>query len=221
MSQNSIKHNLDESLSALVDGEITELEMRRLLKLDNEQYKILREKWVHYQVASSSIKGEFPDIAFRDLSTGIGAAIDDEPAHSVKTQTGKTSRIKSMWSGVGRFAVAASVAGAVVLGVQFTSDDFNSQVADVKPAPSTSVKIPGSFGHGLPSDTTVSTVSNQPTPNKSVPDAIILNKDTQQQLQKAEQDVNRLMLEHAQNAAQNTQQGVLPYARVPESSKSQ
>jgi sigma-E factor negative regulatory protein RseA len=81
--------------------------------------------------------------------------------------------------------------------------------------------VPSCFGHGLPTDTTVRTVSNEATVIKPEQQTIIINEATQEQLKLAEEEINRLMLEHAQNASQNTQQGVLPYARVPESPEKQ
>jgi len=106
MSNTPVKQILEESLSALVDGEATELEVRRLLKASDEQYEGLRDSWLRYQTASSATKSDFPSAEFRDLSSSISAAIDQEPAHSVKAKPAKAS----IWSGVGRFAVAASVA---------------------------------------------------------------------------------------------------------------
>jgi sigma-E factor negative regulatory protein RseA len=215
MSEIPVKQELQEALSALVDGEVTELELRRLLKASDEQYAALRETWLSHQTASASIKKDVPTIDFRDLSNSISAAIADEP---VLSQSSKTAKKQSVWSGVGRFAIAASVAGAVVLGVQFAPSDINPQVADVQVPVQSSV--PSSFERGIPSNTAVSTVSNESGVGHSAQqqqETIIINENTQQKLQQAEEQVNRLMLEHAQNAAQNTQQGVLPYTRVPES----
>ncbi len=218
MSETHVKQQLDESLSALVDGEISELELRRLLKANDEEYATLRENWAAYHVASSALNNDIPAVQLHDLSASISAAIDAEPAH---TKVATSAPKKSIWAGVGRFAVAASVAGAVVLGVQFAPNDLNSQVAEVDPLPVQPAQVPSSFGHGIPVDTTVNTVSNEnstvaPTAKK---ETIILNESTQKQLQQAEEQVGRFMLEHAQNASQNTQQGVLPYKRVPESSE--
>jgi sigma-E factor negative regulatory protein RseA len=218
MSETHVKQQLDESLSALVDGEISELELRRLLKASNEEYAALRENWSAYHMASAAVNKEIPAVQLHDLSASISAAIDAEPTH---TSSSKPVQKKSIWSGVGRFAVAASVAGAVVLGVQFAPNDLNNQVADVDSLPVQPAQVPSSFGHGIPVDTTVNTVSNENSTVKTAPkkDTIILNESTQKQLQQAEEQVGRFMLEHAQNASQNTQQGVLPYKRVPESSE--
>lgn len=222
MSETPVKQQLEESLSALVDGEVTELELRRLLKASDEEYTALRENWLSYQTTSAAVSKDTPEIDFRDLSNSISAAIAQEPALS----TAKTPvKKQSMWSGVGRFAVAASVAGAVVLGVQFApTDTGSSQIAGSTPVPAQSQStVPSSFNHGLPVDTSVRTVSNEPGigHNTQQKETIILNESTKQKLKQAEEQVNRLLLEHAQNSSQNTQQGVLPYARVPEASGEQ
>ncbi len=225
MSQSTMKQPLQESLSALIDGEANELEVRRLLKADDEIFEVLREDWSRYQLASSNMKKasrEEQAVEYRDLSISINSAIADEPVHSIKEHNKPKA---SMWSGVGRFAIAASVAGAVVLGVQFAPSDFDNQIADNEPLTLPSSSVPSSFGQGLPSNTAIRTVSNESgTKAAQVGDErtpIIINENTKEQLKQAEEQVNRLMLEHAQNASQNTQQGVLPYARVPESSENQ
>ncbi len=225
MSETPIKQRLDESLSSLVDGEIGELELRRLLKASDEEFSGLRDRWVRYQAGSAAIKQELPNVPFQDISASISAAIAEEPSYtgmSVNT----TAKKKTLWAGVGRFAIAASVAGAVVLGVQFSPNDVDGgQFAGSTPANPTaspsSSQVPSSFSQGLPADTSVRTVSNEPIQSQKEQKTIIINESTQKQLQQVEDDVNRLMLEHAQNASQNTQQGVLPYVRVPESSENQ
>ncbi|MFT5117662.1 MAG: sigma-E factor negative regulatory protein RseA [Kiritimatiellia bacterium] len=218
MSDSPVKQPLEESLSALVDGEITELELRRLLKASDEDFKGLRARWLRFNTASAGIKKDLPTGDFCDLSESISAAIDEEKTYSMSS---KSTRKSSIWSGVGRFAIAASVAGAVVLGVQFAPSGVNNEVADAESTLAPFVNVPSSFGHGLPTDTTVRTVSNEATVIKPEQQTIIINEATQEQLKLAEEEINRLMLEHAQNASQNTQQGVLPYARVPESPEKQ
>lgn len=228
VNTSAVNTKYDELLSSLVDGEITELELRRLLKVSDEEFKSLRDRWSGYHMAKASINNDVPDVSFTDLSSSISALIAEEPAHSISgniEQIAKPVKKQSVWAGVGRFAIAASVAGAVVLGVQFAPTDIDGQIADTQTAPVptvTGLKVPSSFGHGLPVDTTISTVStdNNPVVQQNR-DVIVINEDTKNELKKAENEVNRLMLEHAQNSAQNTQQGVLPYARVPESSQDQ
>ncbi|MFT6101594.1 MAG: sigma-E factor negative regulatory protein RseA [Granulosicoccus sp.] len=226
MSQSTVKQPLQESLSALIDGEANELEVRRLLKADDEAFEVLRADWSRYQLASNSMKKASREehiVEYRDLSLSISSAIEKEPAHSVKEGKSSNKTNASLWSGVGRFAVAASVAGAVVLGVQFAPSGFDNQIAETDTATLPSSSVPSSFGQGLPLNADISTVSNEKSAQNRNDERtpIIINESTKEQLKQAEEQVNRLMLEHAQNASQNTQQGVLPYARVPESSENQ
>lgn len=207
---------LNESLSALMDGEATELELRRILKAKDEDYATLRSRWARYHASSSSIKGdELPEFNYDAFSASVSEAIDQEELHQVATET----KPAGLWNGLGRFAIAASVAGAVMFGVQYLPEQPSPQIADVElPAPSSAT--PSHFSNGLPSDTTVRTVSSEPSkPVEQQKPEIIINEETQAQLQQAEEQLNRLILEHAQNSTQNTQQGVLPYVRVPEASE--
>lgn len=222
-SQATVSDTLQESLSALMDGEASELEIRRLLKSSDEDFGALRQQWSRYHLASATNQpnNECAGSPVLDLSLSISDAIAQEPAHGEQSiKTIQKASIRNMWSGVGRFAIAASVAGAVVLGVQFSSTGLDNQIADNEPVTLPSTSAPSSFGQGIPSDTTVSTVSNDVSPSvrSEQRTPITLNEETKEQLKQAEEQVNRLMLEHAQNASQNTQQGVLPYARVPENS---
>jgi sigma-E factor negative regulatory protein RseA len=225
MSQTPVKQSLQESLSALVDGETTELEVRRLLKADDATYAEARGSWSRYQAASSGLKKDIPGVEYRDLSLSISAAIAEEVVHTGNADADKTKKAKaSIWSGMGRFAVAASVAGAVIVGVQFAPNTADQQVAEGSPVTLPSTSVPRSFAQDLSADTTISTVSNtsaaqQNSSGERAP--ISITDSTKDQLKQAEEEVNRLMLEHAQNASQNTQQGVLPYARVPETIEKQ
>lgn len=221
-SHANVSDTLQESLSGLMDGEISELELRRLLKANDDDFQVLRNQWSRYHSASAANRSDDAvGFANVDLSLAISSAIEEEPTYGEKpANVAKKSTIRHMWSGVGRFAIAASVAGAVVLGVQFSPSGLDNQIVDSNPVTLPSTSAPSSFGQGIPSDTVVSTVSNETMPSavNEQRSPITLNNDTKEQLKQAEEQVNRLMLEHAQNASQNTQQGVLPYARVPEKS---
>lgn len=211
MSENkqAIEQHLEESLSALMDGEATELEIRRLMKSCDAD-EALMQKWHRYQMASASMKGDVVLSSPLDLSQSISQAIAEEPAYKVSEKSSK-SRI---WGNLGRFGIAASVAGAVVMGVQFASVGTSvNQVVD-NTAPVITPPSDPQFGN----DASISVVSQETSPKAVSPQrpSIILTDETQEQLKGAESELGRLMLEHAQNAAQNTQHGVLPYIRVPE-----
>ena len=198
VTENTAQESLYESLSALVDGEANELELRRLLKTQDPE---LDRRWQRYHLIRAAMKGESIAMPVIDVSAAVNEALIDEPAHS------KTSRLLP---NLGRFAVAASVAAAVVLAVQFTPVQTGAPIANIDSTPA-----PASGQPILGDDTSVRVVSEEPQHITEKP-TIIINEATQQQLEAVGSEVNRLILEHAQHASQNTQQGVLPYVRVPD-----
>ncbi|MBX2808830.1 MAG: sigma-E factor negative regulatory protein [Cellvibrionaceae bacterium] len=202
---------LNESLSALVDAEATELELRRLLA-SMESAPELRERWHRYHLAGAALKGNLSLAQPVDLSLAIAAAVEKEPHHALKPQ----AKSVALWKNIGRFSVAASVAGALILGVQLHSTTDNGlDVADGR-AVSGSLSPTPQLGN-----TSVRTVSqgSLPEPATQRRQPIVISEQTQQQLRQVEGQLGRLMLEHAQDAAQNTQHGVLPYVRVPETNQ--
>ncbi|MFN3580116.1 MAG: sigma-E factor negative regulatory protein [Pseudomonas sp.] len=108
--------SLQESLSALMDNEADELEIRRVLQASAED-PALRKTWERYQVARAVMHQE-PWQARVDLSAGIAAAIADEPVPSIVEP--RTSRL---WQNMGRMAVAASVTLAVLVGFNMFNQD--------------------------------------------------------------------------------------------------
>ncbi len=120
MTENAAKHVLRESLSALVDDQASELELHRILK-ESESSSEIRATWARYQLVSAALKGETPSGEYVDLSSRISDAIADEsPLHQVDREgvAGAAHQGKKWWGLVGRFAIAASVAGAVVMVAQ-------------------------------------------------------------------------------------------------------
>lgn len=98
--------NLRENLSALVDGEASDWEMKRLLN-ELERDSSLREEWHLHQLASAAInKSAFTGV---DLSKRINASLEEEsrPVH-----------IASFFKPFTQVAVAASVAVFALIGIQ-------------------------------------------------------------------------------------------------------
>ncbi len=129
-SKNSPSHisgnasQMRESLSALMDGEANELELRRVLEhLGTDDQ--LRETAINYQRIGATIRNEQNAFADIDLSSSISAAIADEPAPVVESpavgslgvETRKAAN-SGWFANFTRLAVAASVAAATVVGVQ-------------------------------------------------------------------------------------------------------
>jgi sigma-E factor negative regulatory protein RseA len=212
----SAEQKINESLSALMDGEASDIEIRRVLKSKDAD---LDQCWLRYHIASAAMRKD-SDSGFGsiDLSSSISASIANEPslfndakANSLINAATTRAKVVNLWSNIGRFAVAASVAGAVVIGVQFTPSDATNSVAitpEIPVAPMSGQPI-------LDVDTTMRAVGTQARAPQQ--QTIIINDATQDQVDDMKQEVNRLMLEHAENATQNTQNGITPFVRVPDS----
>lgn len=135
MSQNP-KDQLLESLSALVDNEASELEVRRLLKQSDNQSE-LGDRWHRYQLIGSLMRKEdsvvtaegsnflaglhdklgFDDVHSRPGSTAeVSAQSNEDNTHlSEKVKQTQPVKVKPIWSLVGKVSIAASFAFAVIL----------------------------------------------------------------------------------------------------------
>jgi sigma-E factor negative regulatory protein RseA len=111
---------LQESLSAVMDNEADELELRRVLACEDPAQ---RAQWARYQVARAAMHRELLEPRL-DLAAAVSAAIADE----VSPKSG----IKSAWRSLGRVAVAASVTVAVLAGVRFYNQEtsVDAQLAE-------------------------------------------------------------------------------------------
>jgi sigma-E factor negative regulatory protein RseA len=223
--QSAVEQSMNESLSALMDSEASEMELHRVLKATEDDPQ-LRQKWSRYQLASSAIKGDLPSAPLFDISAAVREAIDEEPVFSGGEERVDSSR-RGWGSVVSRFAGAASVAAVVVVTAQFTglqSAGDNVVVADAE-SPSQelrpSVALPSGFE--VPS-LSARTVSSHPRManevgkvSKSVPQVVmpVRNVTSQPPSEEVQSYLYKVMEQHAANAALHTNRGMLPYARVP------
>ncbi|WP_447556253.1 sigma-E factor negative regulatory protein [Vreelandella sp. EE22] len=119
--------NTRESLSALMDGESDELELRRVLKSLSDEVDAA-DTWRRYHLARSMMQRERSVDVSMDLSVGILARLEKEPApvleESKSDVTSKTGRV-SFVRGAG---VAAAVSLMVITGVQFFNSDNVSSI---------------------------------------------------------------------------------------------
>lgn len=108
-SENSVK----ETLSALLDNEADDLELRRLLRtLDDSpaaERADLEATWSRYHLAQSVLRDAGVPVS-AGLQQRLQAQLTDEPAHGGGPRAWQQQ--------LARLAVAASVAVIVVLGVQ-------------------------------------------------------------------------------------------------------
>ncbi len=126
----------NDTLSALVDGEASDLEARRLLSTLAEQ-PALSEKWRRYHLTRSALRGE-RDTAMTDISAGVMAQITDAadehtPPADVPETVPRRAGAGSYWKPLISMATAASVTAAVILGVQGYNAEPVNAVADNQP----------------------------------------------------------------------------------------
>jgi sigma-E factor negative regulatory protein RseA len=127
---------LHESLSAVMDNEADELELRRVLAASGEAE--LRTTWSRYQLARAAMHKELVEPRF-DISAAVSAAIADEAVPASAAVTDKAKR--SGWQNIGRIAVAASVTVAVLAGVRLYNQNEAAPQMAQQSAPA-SIAVP-------------------------------------------------------------------------------
>jgi sigma-E factor negative regulatory protein RseA len=184
-----------ESLSALMDGEADELEIRRVFnQLDKDDE--LRDGWKNYHLMGSLMRDENNEGI--DLTQGINRILDGELAPSGATHanvskltdSSKTENQRHAWyKPLTSVAVAASVTLAVLLGVQSIEPNDGLGLADAK----------------------LNSLQSQ----QGELTASTLTFEEQQQLESAQQQLQNYVLEHPSELNEE-KKGVLPFARVVE-----
>lgn len=197
----------ESQLSALMDGEVDEFELRRTIELLGEDPE-LREKWRRYQIAASALRGEAGHWQV-DLSARIAAAIAAEPAPHRRLVTGV----------LGRVAVAASVAALTIAGVRYWLPFDPAEQAVVgsaaitqgAAAPAYRPVVERSLGIRLPAVQTVAATDAVALPIEGQePVAPPLSTAQEAQIRRY---VEERMLRHADATASH--EGLLPVARLP------
>lgn len=104
-----------ERLSALMDNEAGDLELRQVLKAVGNEPELLRT-WKRYHLARAALRRDAGDWAGVDLRTSLAGRLDEEaPAGTRSRWPARRGEIRQWAAGV---AVAASVAVVTVLGWQ-------------------------------------------------------------------------------------------------------
>jgi len=190
---------LRESLSALMDDEANELELQRLLGQLGED-EALRQTWVRYNLARSVISGQPVGRLSIDISQQVSAAIaaDGAPASGIWQR---------MTRPLASFAVAASVMTVVVFGGQQLYQAGEPDNDAAPPLTATGVSAVG-FVNSLGAVPLRASYGNQ-----AVPELEPAARTAYREL--ARQRMYLYMQEHAEHAALNSPQGLIPFARVP------
>lgn len=194
-----------ESVSALMDGEAEELELRRVLAGENAD--AVNVSWQRYHQVRDTLRGHQEVAAFRhmDISQQVRAAIAAEPV------VGETRRVSWLRPLAG-FAVAASVAAGLVVSVQSTQQTLPGAVPEVENTVVASNRAYPVAGNSMQAAVgsaprAVVNYSGQQLPVAALATQSAANQEAQQHLEK-------YLLRHTENAALNTGQGVMTFARV-------
>ncbi|WP_404374678.1 sigma-E factor negative regulatory protein [Vreelandella aquamarina] len=150
-----MSQNTRESLSALMDSESDELELRRVLKSLPDDADAA-ETWRRYHLARSMMQRERGVDVSVDLSAGIMARLRDEPAPSLEEDAAPASVRAGGISFARGAGVAAAVSLMVITGVQFFNG--NASPSGDQPASSTVASQSGAGAQVQP----VSLAASQP-----------------------------------------------------------
>jgi sigma-E factor negative regulatory protein RseA len=183
----STKEQFKESLSALMDGEVSELEARRILRdLD----KSSAEAFGHWQLARDVMRGQTVQTVPSDFASNLCADLGAQDKLAGSSKSPKSS----LMAYLGSVAVAASVALVTVFGWHsMTSSDTAAPIVAHGEAPMAQLLLNPEL------------VSQTLAPQAPVR-AQVVEMDVQQ--------LSALMIRHSDFAARHGAPLLAPYARV-------
>jgi len=200
-----MNERMRESLSALLDDEANELETERVLSQiagDDD----LRQTWVRYSAVRGALSGHQPAHMGLDVSVQVRQAISG--LQTPGAGHGERGLKQRFMRPLASLAVAASVAATVVIGGQQLaqlggSDPYgNAQAVAASASP---VGMLNSLG---------ATTVQASYGTRAIPVLQPATRTAYQEL--ARQRMQKYMQEHAEHAALNSPQGLIPFARVPQ-----
>lgn len=217
----------ESRLSALLDGELGEFETQRLLQqLDqypDGQRETIKSRWSRYQVVREVLAGERGNsIAAQGFAASVSAVLAAESAPVVEgSEADQDVNFRApLWS---RVAVAASVAVAVVFGVQQYQGGAAVQQAADLPVQVASVDVI-STGSGLAGVARTASLGGgklTPAPAVAAPaladptlQAVFAEGSPAPDVKTGRERLHRYLLHHANSAARQGGQGITPFARV-------
>ncbi len=228
--------NLDQSLSAFVDNEATEMEMHRLLKA-GETNEELGEKWRRYHIAGSILRKDSNINVNVDIASRVKEAMQGESTYSAiksdESHTGvdevkgsvQVKNPRRSWrESIVQSAVAASVAVACVIGFQQFSiapHETQAVVSNSIEAPNSSLEPqaisvyspPEGFDLPLPRTQNVAAISES-TVVPTAPSSTHRPQLTREQQRALLMQIDQLMIQHAETVRANGSFGFLPFTRV-------
>lgn len=197
------QNKLRESISALIDGEADELELRRVLA--NADTQEVRESWRSFHLQRDMLSGVDMRFAHIDLSLTIQTALADEAALPAAVGS-------RWWRPLASVAVAASVAAVVVVsarGLNAVNGDAAVAQSNVSAA---GVFPVGSFSSSINNVAVGAAMMSSPA--FAQPAALDPDQFARQRLQ-------QYLLRHTERAALNNGQEVISFSKVSEFSDGQ
>lgn len=188
-----MKDTLKESLSALLDGETNDLELRRILASEDQQ---LRDHWAALNCAQQLRQGGTLPFANLDISQRVMTEIAGESLATTKDTN-------VWWQALSGVAVAASVAAVVVFGTMGT--DMLGTSSDMTVATAN----PGA-GRVYPAQAAQNGVGGVPVHAQTQTAPVAQSSIEDEAQRRFEMYLRR----HTDRAAQNSGQGVMTYSRV-------
>ncbi|MDF1690975.1 MAG: RseA family anti-sigma factor [Zhongshania sp.] len=180
-----------ESLSALMDGETNELELRRILSADQN---LIRREWADLHRCQDLVKGTDERFSGWDISARVMSEIADD-------QVAK-SGVASWKQVISGLAVAASVATVVVVG-SMGGDMFGSSAPKLADNNGMSGRVYPATASAAVGGVAVSAQA------QGSPAGPLLNDDAE-----ARKRFEAYLRKHTDRAAFNNGQGMVSYARV-------
>ncbi len=187
-----MSNDLRESLSALMDGEASELELRRLMR-DSDDGDAAYWGRLHRQ--RSALLGE-PTFSGMDISARVSSAI------AAEAPLAPASTTRDWRKPLGGFAVAASVAALVVFGLGGGSPaQVTPEVADAPVVQNGRVYL------ASPAPSTAGTVTASAA-------GVAVPRYQQVGDEQSRERFERFLRQHTERAALNSGQGMVTYARL-------
>jgi len=220
-----------ESLSAMVDNEASELEMRRILK-NMESNPEMLERWRRYHLIGSVMRKEHGlNVANPgSLASSISRSLDGESdkASVSSAESASAGSPKLFRDLLGKTAIAASFAATLVLGFNFAGSQRNNEEGGMEVAAADGrltqpnvtsnaavTHAPIGFELPLPESRTVSMTSGgemvMPGGEVRAVNPIYLDDITDYETQEM---LNQLLIQHAERASAHGSLGIMPFARV-------
>ncbi len=219
-----MSNDTKEQLSALMDGEASELELHRVLK-EIPQDPELFASWQRYHLCRSVIRGELrgadQSLVRQDLTGRISAAIVNEPEwtvdrsasdHESAKKRGIQNWTETLLKPFASVAIAASVSAVVVIGWQTLQPAGEARHPQTVAVPAlasqnqTFISVePQRYGYSSAMPV-AQTHSHQSRP--TISDENIIRMPQQ------ENRLTKYLISHSGNSAFATANGAMSYARV-------